>query len=86
MISQDRFSELLAKEFAETLSPEEARELHSLLEDEKLNDRYALLQLYLRDNVTEGADDDALFARIQTRISEQNASEAGLKPRQRKVF
>jgi len=71
MISQDRFSELLAKEFANALSPEEARELRSMLDDEKLKDRYALLQLYLQDNATAGTEDDALFAKIQTRISEQ---------------
>jgi ferric-dicitrate binding protein FerR (iron transport regulator) len=76
MISQDRFSELLAKELAGALSPEEAKELRSMLDDETLKDRYALLQLYLRDNDAAGTEDDALFAKIQTRISSQEAPAA----------
>lgn len=76
MISQDRFSELLAKELANALSPQEAEELQSMLRDERLKERYALLQLYLRDNVTARTEDDAMFARILNRIPVQDAQEA----------
>src|SRR5699024_492918 len=71
MIPQDRFSELLAKELANVLSPEEAEELQALLADERLRERYDLLQLYLRDHVATRTDDDALFAKIRDRISAQ---------------
>lgn len=71
MIPQDRFSELLAKELANVLSPEEAEELQSLLADERLRERYDLLQLYLRDHVATAADDDTMFAKIRDRISAQ---------------
>lgn len=79
MISQDRFSELLAKELADALSPEEAEELRSMLDEETLQDRYALLQLYLRDSAASGTEDDAQFAKIQKRISAEEAPGAAIR-------
>lgn len=71
---QDRLIELITKEFIGELTASEASELKLLIQDKLLKDRYELLKLYLFKNYTDHSSDEAVFKKIQQKISQQQES------------
>lgn len=67
---QDRFVELVTKEFITELSLDEAQELQLLLQDEALKRRYLLFRSYLSGSYSDHSSDKALFAKVQQKIAE----------------
>ena len=69
-MSQDRFIELITKEFIAELSADEASELKSFLQDESLKERHELLKLYLSNKNADHSLDESVFKKVRQKISE----------------
>lgn len=86
-MSQDRFIELVTREFINELTPDEVNELKLLLRDKGLKDRYKQLKLYLSNNYADHSSDDSVFKKVQEKISQrERAVEPLLKAGKRKTF
>lgn len=84
-MTDQRFTELLAKQLAGDISADESIELKSLLENNSaLNREYQLLQNYLQSETEEEENIDVVFERIKTRV--QPPARTPLKVVKRKNF
>lgn len=70
-MSQDRFIELITKEFTDELTVADANELKLLLQDSRLMERYCLFKAYLSNNDEDHAANDIAFKKIQLKIAQR---------------
>jgi ferric-dicitrate binding protein FerR (iron transport regulator) len=83
---QDRFVELITKEFIGELTAAEENELKSLLQNDSLKERYRLFRAYLSNNHADHSSDDLVFAKIQGRIARHEGSSPTLSKSKNKWF
>lgn len=83
---QDRFVELITKEFIGELTAAEENELKSLLQNDSLKERYGLFKAYLSNNHADHSSDDLVFAKIQERIAQQEGFSLSLSKSKSKWF
>ncbi|MEJ6979461.1 FecR domain-containing protein [Pedobacter sp. P351] len=88
MISQDRFIELVTKEFIDELTVTEGNELKLLLDASEVKERYDLLKQYLSNDTSNlsSHSDSALFERVKRGISKFQESAPGQRVITRKAF
>ena len=67
-MSQDRFIELLTKEFIDVLTQAEADEFKALLQNKEYQERYDLFRLYLSANDPDHSSDGDLYAKVRQKI------------------
>lgn len=69
MMTQDRFSELVTKEFIQDLRAAERTELDVLLKDPSFKQRYEILRAYLSNKSADESSDDILLEKALQKIS-----------------
>ncbi|ANI89075.1 hypothetical protein A9P82_07095 [Arachidicoccus ginsenosidimutans] len=83
-MTNDRFTELLTKYLCEQIGTDEYAELEYLISnDESLRDRFNYFKAFWKNNIATYNGSDALFAKIKSRIAEDQSGTVAGKPKKK---